>query len=119
VPPTTKADLRAAGLDAILAHGSDRRALESAFTSGTTGEPFETCLSKAEFGLRKMHQLRPLLVNGLRPRDRIAALGPFRSMSHTLHQRLGLHRLRRIPMSLPVEEQIAELRAFEPTVLWA
>ena len=119
LPTTTKAELRAAGLGAILARGSDPRTLQNPCTSGTTGEPFHTYLSKAEFGLRKMHQLRPLLAHGLRPRDRIAALGPYRSISYTLHQRLGLHRLRRIPLARPVEEQIAELRAFEPTILWA
>jgi len=117
LPITSKADLRAAGRDAVLARGQDPKALVAAQTSGSTGEPFTVYMSRAEFGLRKMAQRRALLVNGWRPRDRMTALGPYRSSSYTLHQRLGLYRLHRIPLHLPVDRQIAELRASAPTIL--
>ncbi len=119
VPITTKQDLRAAGPESILASGFDRGALHAIRTSGSTGHPFTVLLSRADRQTRSMIELRGLLAIGLRPTDRLLALGPVHALGRGLHQRLGLYRTERLSSILPFEEQVARIRAFDPTVLWA
>jgi phenylacetate-CoA ligase len=119
IPITTKAALRAAGLAATLARGVEAARCVRYPTSGSTGEPLVVHVSRRENTLRHLVQFRSLLGVGLRPRDRLALLGAYRAVPTRVHHRLGLFRRQLIPASLPIEEQIARLERFQPTVLWA
>ena len=119
IPITTKKDLRNAGLTDMLATGTNIRSCRAMTTSGTTGEPFTTYLSRSDWGIRRMMEFRALISLGLRPSDRLALLGPARPHIARLHQRLGLYRGININPFLDFEEQLAILKKFQPTILWA
>lgn len=118
VPVTTKQDLRAAGPDAVVAENLDRSALHPVRTSGSTGHPFTIPLARTDRQTRSMIELRGLLAIGFRPTDRLLALGPAHPLGRGVHQRLGLYRTERISSLVPFEEQVTQIRAFDPTLLW-
>lgn len=115
LPITRKEDLRRAG-EACLAKGAGP--LMSLYTSGFSGKPFEVKLTPAEYRRRRLREFRMLLGMGLRPRDHLVLLGPLRPRPARLHRLLGFYRLTVIPLTLPVEEQIARFRATRADVLW-
>lgn len=119
VPITTKGALRRAGLERILARGTDPEACVVFRTSGSSGTPFAVYQTRPEARTRRLVELRGLLRAGMRIRDRLAVLGPVRWNSLRFFQRLGLHDRINISPRLPVEDQIDRLRGFRPTILWA
>lgn len=119
LPVVTKQQMRAAGMERLLARGVDRSACLTRTTSGTTGEPFTVLFTPADWRRRRLVDFRTLLAIGFRPLDRLAIMGPEHPFAERLHNRLGLYRTRVIHGALPVERQIEELRAFRPTILWS
>ncbi|WP_119459251.1 phenylacetate--CoA ligase family protein [Rhodospirillaceae bacterium SYSU D60014] len=119
IPTSNKDDLRRAGLEAVLAQGSDPDSLTAIRTSGTTGTPFTFYLAPDELKARGLIEFRDLVEIGFRPWDRLVVLGPNPPIKKSPHQRLGLFRTERIAPILPIEEQIRRLKALKPTILWA
>jgi phenylacetate-CoA ligase len=120
IPITTKNDLRRAGRSRTLAAGVDPESCLRFDTTGSTGEPFPVLVTRGEVRTRLLIELRGLYLNGLlRPRERRVVLGPEHSNPQPLYQRLGLFRRDHISPWLPIDEQIARLRALRPDVLWA
>ena len=118
IPVSAKGALREAR-DGALVNGAPPPGCLRRPTSGSTGHPLTVYLTPAEDRARQLLHFRSLLWAGIRPRDRIAVIGPERERVLGLNQRLGLFVSRNISPVLPVEEQIRVLRDTRPTVLWA
>ncbi len=118
VPITTKDDLKAAGLQRIVARGTDLSSCVSMLTSGTTGKPFRIYLSHAEGATRLLNHFRAVHSIGFRPRDRMVILGPGETAPQRLRYRLGLFRTDVILGWLSVDDQIRRLGETRPTLLW-
>lgn len=117
-PIITKQQLKQAGKEAL----TDRKESPNSVTirtSGSTGDVFEIELTPLEHRTRLLVEFRTLLAMGFRPWDRLAIVGPAHGRGLHWHERLGLFRTRILTMDLTVEEQIAELQRFQPTILWA
>ncbi|MCB1885125.1 MAG: phenylacetate--CoA ligase family protein [Geminicoccaceae bacterium] len=71
VPLTTKADLQAAGPDAILSTAYPRDALVKERTSGSTGQPFTVRFDRPFVGIRNALFLRALNAAGYGPGQRL------------------------------------------------
>lgn len=119
VPITTKDDLRAAGPENITTKGINLSSCITLKTTGSTGKPFTTYLTRCDLRTRRLVEFRTLLSIGFKPRDRLAVLGPTQQHITRLHQCLGLYRSENITRSLSPEEQIRRLQRICPTVLWA
>lgn len=119
IPVSNKDDLRAAGIERVLARGTDPHACLRFQTSGSTGKPFEVFLSPREARTQLLIRLRALWAAGLlRPRERMVFLGPVRWLPSHLYQRLGLFRRDYVSPRLPVDAQIERLKRLKPSVLW-
>ncbi len=119
IPVTTKDDLRTAGLQNIVARGTDLSLCSSARTSGTTGKPFRAYFSHSEATTRHLLQFRAVYSVGFRVRDRLVILGPERAPPSRLRYRLGIFRTTGIDPYLPADVRVRRLREMQPTVLWA
>jgi phenylacetate-CoA ligase len=119
IPISTKSDLREAGTANIVSRDVDLASCEVVYTSGSTGEPFGSMFLPEEVRMRRAAQLRTLLSVGLKPLDRLAVLGPVRWYAPGPVQRLGMFRRTNISQMTSFEEQVARLRDFRPTILWA
>lgn len=118
VPVSTKADLRDAGFERCVARGVDPARELVIRSSGTTGEPFAVVLSRREGDLRRLDGFRALSALGLRPRDRLVALGPTtHHHGRSWHHRLGFYDNQNISSALDVDEQIDRLRRLQPSFL--
>jgi phenylacetate-CoA ligase len=118
IPITTKDDLRAAGVNKIIARDVKPSACISAVTTGSTGKPFRIYLSHSDMRTYRLIAFRALLSIGLRPQDRLAIVGITRPQRTRLYQRLGLYQSMNIHPQLPPDEQCNLLRQINPTVLW-
>jgi phenylacetate-CoA ligase len=119
VPITTKDDLRAAGQNHLIARGIDLSSCHVTRTSGTTGKPFMLYHTPSESLVRHLLGFRAHLAIGLRWRDRLCVLGDDAPHPTPLHHRLGVYRVDYVPVRLPLEEQIRQLRRARPTILRA
>ena len=115
---TTRADLRVAGPEAIVARDVDRGSCIERRTSGSTGSPLTVLTTPRDERARRLVQFRALRMAGFGPRGRLAVLGSMAPHHPRLHQRLGLYRSANILRALPIAEQIAALVALRPTLLW-
>jgi phenylacetate-CoA ligase len=119
IPITTKDDLRAAGVERIIAQGTKLSSCSSLTTSGTTGKPFTIYFTRSDWNKRRVIEFRTLLSIGFRPRDRLAVLGPARPHRIRPHQRLGFYWSTNISPSSSIEDQIQHLQKLQPTIFWA
>ncbi len=119
LPITTKEDLKAAGLERIIANGISPTACRRMDTSGSSGKPFAVYLTSREVRIRRALEFRSLLSIGFRHRDRLSVLGPEHPHPIRFHQRLGLYRSENISVFLPIELQVRQLGKMCPTILWA
>jgi phenylacetate-CoA ligase len=119
VPITTKDELRAAGLQRIVARGTDLSSCVPILTSGTTGRPFRIYLSKREGASRRLIHFRAVYSIGFRPRDRLVIHGPTVEAPQRLRFRLGLFRTQVMHAGLSLESQVHRIRESRPTLLWS
>jgi phenylacetate-coenzyme A ligase PaaK-like adenylate-forming protein len=75
IPFTDKAEMRRQGPAALLARGHDVDALLAVRTSGASGEPFTVRRTWLEDKLQYLLRLRALRAFGVKPRDRVVAVG--------------------------------------------
>ncbi|MBL0169910.1 MAG: phenylacetate--CoA ligase family protein [Gemmatimonadaceae bacterium] len=118
LPIVTKAQMRAAGPEALVSTrpASPRRV--TMHTSGTTGEPLNIPLAPADAQIRSLVDFRGLLSLGFRPWDTLVTVGPGYQRATAWQERLGVFRTIVIPGALPLDEQVQRLRLARPTVLW-
>jgi len=119
LPVTTKEDLKAAGLERIIAKGISPASCRRMDTSGSSGRPFTVYLTSHEARSRRSLEFRSLLSIGFRPRDRLSVLGPEHPHPIRFHQRLGFCRSENISVFLPIEMQVRQLEKMRPTIFWA
>ena len=119
IPITTKDDLRAAGVERIVAEGIELSSCTLVRTSGSTGKPFATYFTRVEGRTRQLLQFRALLSVGFHPWDRLAVLGPEQPHQTRLHQRLGFYQSGNISPFHSIENQIQRLQVLRPTIFWA
>jgi len=119
LPITAKEDLKAAGLERIIAEGISPAACRRMDTSGSSGEPFPVYLTSQEMRSRRLLEFRSLLSIGFHPRDRLSVLGPEHLHPVRFHQRLGFYRSENISVFLPIEMQVRQLGKMRPTIFWA
>lgn len=117
-PIITRQQLKRAGEEALTGGKKSPDTL-TIRTSGSTGDVLEVKLTPAEHRTRLLIEFRTLLAMGFRPRDKLAIVGPAHGREPHWHERLGLFRTEILTMDLTIEEQIAELRRIQPTILWA
>ncbi len=119
IPITSRADLAAAGHARLLRVGTDPKDCLRVHTSGSSGEPLGVYLDRADLALRRALHFRSLLVAGFRRHDRLVHLGQTSNSAATLAHRLGLWPRDYISPLLTVREQVEQLRALQPDVLWS
>jgi phenylacetate-CoA ligase len=119
LPVTTKEDLKAAGLERIIAKGISPTVCRRMDTSGSTGKPFAVYLTSHEVRNRRSLEFRSLLSIGFHPRDRLSVLGPEHLHHSRFHQRLGFYRSENISVFLPIDMQVRRLENMRPTIFWA
>jgi len=119
LPVTTKEDLKAAGLERIIAKGISPTVCRRMDTSGSSGKPFAVYLTSDEVRSRRLLEFRCLLSVGFHPRDRLSVLGPEHLHHIRFHQRLGFYRSGNISVFLPIEMQVQQLEKMCPTIFWA
>ncbi len=119
LPITTKEDLKAAGLERIIAKGISPTSCRRMDTSGSSGKPFSVYLTSPEARTRRLLEFRSLLSIGFHPRDRLSVLGPEHLHPIRFHQRLGFYRSENISVFLPIETQVRQLEKMRPTIFWA
>ena len=119
LPVTTKEDLKAAGLERIIAKGISPSVCRRMDTSGSSGKPFTVYLTSDEARSRRLLEFRSLLSIGFRPRDRLSVLGPEHLHATRFHQRLGFYRSENISVFFPIEKQVRHLEKMRPNIFWA
>ena len=119
LPITTKEDLKAAGLERIIAKGISPTSCRRMDTSGSSGKPFTVYLTSHEARMRRLIEFRSLLSIGFHPGDRLSVLGPEHPHPTRFHQRLGFYRSENISVFLPIEMQVRQLEKMRPTIFWA
>jgi len=119
IPITTKDNLRAAGVEKIIAKNVSLSSCTSVRTSGFTGKSFNICLTKEELRIRRLIEFRTLLSVGFKYEDRLAVLGPEHQHRTRFHQRLGFYRSCNISGLLSLDNQIKNLQKICPTVFWS
>jgi phenylacetate-CoA ligase len=119
LPITTKEDLKAAGLERIIAKGISPSSCRRMNTSGSLGKPFAVYLTPDEVRSRRSLEFRSLLSIGFHPQDRLSVLGPEHLHPIRFHQRLGFYRSENISVFLPIEMQVRQLEKMRPTIFWA
>lgn len=113
--PVTKAELRAAGGDALLG-GRVRPEWRSSSSSGSTGEPFRVYYEpRAWATLKILVKLRARSACGTRPTDRVALLD---AVPPSGSQVGGAGRVARIGILQPAARVAAELAAFAPDTIY-
>jgi phenylacetate-CoA ligase len=117
IPVTTKADLIAAGTDA-LARDVDLGTCTSKNTSGSTRKALRIPATPEERREHDLFVFRSLLDMGLRPLDRLAVVSAVGSHRTRLYQRLGLFRSVNISRFQSPEDQLRALQRYQPTFLW-
>lgn len=118
LPITTKEHLLGADPASLLTEGIDPATCVVSKTSGADGVRLDVYRSPHEARMRRLVNFRALLWAGLRPRDRIAVLGPYSARKPPAYERVGLFVGLNVPLTLPVDEQLERIRAFGPTVFW-
>ena len=119
IPVTTKRDLQAAGAAETLSEGVDPAACITLHTSGSTGTPLAIHLTRWEWRVRSLVELRSLRAIGFSARDHIVSLGPQGQRPPSPLDRLGVYRTTIIPGALAPAEQLRRLESLAPTVLWS
>jgi phenylacetate-CoA ligase len=117
VPISTKEEMRAAGPEQTVADWVRPGSLFSMETSGSTGKPFTVYRTDVELRTIGLLHIATLITFGQRPWDRLALIGPNWPLTPRLYHRVGLYRSKSIPLFTPVDEQIRQLKEFQPTVL--
>jgi len=115
LPITSKADLVAAGADALA---RDAAPAGSRRTSGSTGRSLRIPVTAAEEREHNLIIFRTLLAMGMRPRDRLAVASAMGAHHTRPYQRLGLFRSTNVSRFLTPGEQLLALQRYQPTLLW-
>jgi len=118
IPVCERNELIEAGEEKTLARNVDPRRCHEILTSGSGGTPLKVYVTRRELASRKMVELRGLLRIGFKPRDRLLVLGPEGSARSSLFQRLLLYNTKQVSPFLSVEDQLAQIYQFKPTILW-
>ena len=117
LPVITKADLQAAGPDALTSTAFDAARLHWEDTTGSTGEPFATRLDPRFIGMRNALFLRALTTAGYRVGQRLMLVANFRKSTGKKHANEWLRwRYASIEDSAP--QLLAGLQAFRPSILY-
>lgn len=113
IPPTTKADLQAAGIDAITSDAVPPAACITEKTSGSSGRPFEMRLDRRWIAVRNAMFLRALSATGYRLHERLLLVsgGPLRRGRWPMQWRY-------VPFELTATDLVAHINAFRPHVLY-
>jgi phenylacetate-CoA ligase len=114
LPPTTKAELQAAGVEARTSSAYQPAELDTGLTSGSTGQPFPFARDPDAMRLRKALFLRALAAIGYRPGDRVLLLDAPRE--NLPPPWLRWHYVR---PTVPVEDQLKALQELRPAILYA
>jgi phenylacetate-CoA ligase len=121
LPLVTRKDFRARPLRESLARGEDPARMITVHTTGSTGEPFVVCRTRAEDFIFHVFRMRAMTSFGLRPTDRMARIGthpheqsPF---AWRAAQRLGLFRQAQIPLLDAPLKIASALREARPDVV--
>jgi phenylacetate-CoA ligase len=117
VPITTKDNINASSPEDMTA---DWAPLDSLFpwrTSGSTGMPLTVYRNTSERMTHSALLFASLISSGLRPFDRLATLGPSISIPEWPYRRFRVYESRIVGLALPLDEQIRQLKEFQPTVL--
>lgn len=122
LPLLSKAELRNAPVEDLLARGSDRAKLVSHKTSGSTGEPFTIYRTRTEEDLLKLFRLRAARQYGFRLFDRRADLtapigaGPVDPLQRAARA-LRLLPVEPLDSTRDVAELLLEVERIRPDVL--
>jgi phenylacetate-CoA ligase len=115
LPIVTKAQLRAAGTEAISLDAPRRRI--KICTSGSSGEPFEFLIDSDYDQWRKAQYLRAYLYGGRRLRDKVLRLTAFPQRRSPWISRLGLLRERQLSCASDPARLVEAWESLAPDVL--
>jgi phenylacetate-CoA ligase len=119
LPLLDKAALRDASLKERIEKGLDPETLVHLHTSGSTAEPFEVMLTRAEKEHRVLMDLRALRANGVGRRELLLAFRHLKNVvgEATFDSMLGFYPRRYAPFALPAVQKLETLSQVDPVVL--
>jgi len=118
VPFTTKEELREHSTGSILAKGVDLNKCKITPTSGSTGTPLKVVYSGAADDFSKVVNLRSMMENGLKIRDKWVNIGDTRTASKpSWFQKLGFFNLVTLNLFDSIEDEINRLININPDII--
>jgi phenylacetate-CoA ligase len=116
LPVSRRVDLQAVPFEARVAAGVSGEGCVNFGTSGSTGSPLRLLRTQREQTMLFGFRLRAQIDSGLRPHHRRVNLGspPKVFLAH----RLGIFRTSNLPLTLSLDEMLAQLEAIRPDVLY-
>jgi len=118
IPFTTKQEVREFSLDSILAKNVDLNTCKIIPTSGSTGKPLKAVYDIAANDFSKAVNLRSMMENGLRVRDKWVNIGDTRTApSSSWFQKLGVFNLQTLNLFDNVDDQINALIKINPDTI--
>ena len=105
--------------DKLVSNEFDRGKLKVVSTSGSSGRPLFTYLTKREDEFRKAKLLRPHIICGQKPRDSWVLIEPTQHISHLgrLQRLLGIYRPIFVSIFDNTTKQMSTIQRLQPDVL--
>lgn len=117
IPFTTKEEVRDNSTTTMVARGVDLKKCKVVQTSGSTGIPVKAVYDEAADDWSKAVNLRSMMENGLRMRDRFVNIGISHSSNDAWFQKMGFFRMVNIGRLDNPEAQIKELQKINPEAI--
>jgi phenylacetate-CoA ligase len=118
VPFTTKSELKKYSLGPMLANGVNLKKCRVVPTSGSTGTPLKVAYDEAADDFSRVVNLRSMMENGLRFRDKWVNIGDARTAGNPRwFQKFGFFNLITLNLFSEIKEQIDTLIHLKPDVI--
>jgi phenylacetate-CoA ligase len=118
LPFTTKAEVREHSMGSILSKGVDINSCKVIPTSGSTGKPLRAVYNQNAEDYSKAVNLRSMMENGLKIRDKWVNIGDTRTTSNpSWFQKFGIFNLKTLNLFDGVDNQINTLIEMNPDTI--
>lgn len=118
LPFTTKQEVREHSLGSILAKNTDLNNCKIIPTSGSTGKPLKAVYDTAADDYSKAVNLRSMMENGLKIRDKWVNIGDTRTANNpSWFQKLGVFNLYTLNLFDNIEDQVNALIKINPDII--
>lgn len=119
IPPTTKYEIQRASVREVVARDFEVKKCKRSITSGSSGVPLTTYMSKEAFDFYSALWLAVFLENGVRFWDKKAIIGEPRNFPKrkSLKEYFGIMPQKHISIFEDAQKQVEDLVAFRPDII--